>query len=70
MGSKTENAIEDAMEVAQKNDSWCVKMKSYILDPTKNGWDPEIIHDAPQYSTGGRLFKISRFKPRLYVPLR
>jgi hypothetical protein len=44
-------------------------MKSYISDPTKNGSDSKIIHDASQYIVQeGRLFKINRLKPRLYVP--
>ena len=70
LGAKEEDNIEDAMKIAQADDPWCVKMITYISDPIKStGTDPEVIQEAPQYIVqGGRLFKISRFKPRLYVP--
>ncbi len=46
------------MEKAQKNDHCCVKMKSYLSDPTNIGSDREIIRKEPQYKIqGGRLFK-------------
>ncbi len=64
MGSKEEDFIEDAMEIAQKNDPWCVLMKSYISDPTKNGSDLVIVYDAPQYIVQGdsslKLVDLSR----------
>ena len=69
LGVRDEDHIQDAMKKAQDEDPWCKKIMSYILDPIKLGTDPDIAHQALQFIVhGGRLFKISRFKPRLYVP--
>ena len=69
LGVTEEDNIEDSMGKAQQEDPWCQKMKAYLSNPLSAGSNPEIEHEAPQFILhGGRIFKISRFKPKLYVP--
>ena len=58
----------DLMLDAQIKDEWCLEMINLIKDPTKEA-RKEIKSKAQSFIVqGGRLFKVSRFEPRLYVP--
>ena len=58
----------DLMLDAQLEDKWCFEMINNNNDPTKEA-RKEIKSKAQSFIVqGGRLFKVSRFKPRLYVP--
>ncbi len=60
----------DLMLDAQLEEEWCSGMIAYITDPTKDA-SKDIKTVAHQFTVqGGRLFKVSRLKPRLYVPKR